>query len=210
MFLMTRSKKSISAQSLMRHLGEAYNSACPVKQKMTEVMSEAEEKRELSGRVESGDAYLSGQRTGGKIGRSTEGKVPFIAIVQTTEQGHPFYVRLNRMVCLFNSKLQAWGSRFLTAETIAISDGLNCFTALTSVIAKHESLIVGSSKQAAQQPSFRWVNTVIGNLKRALPGTQHSFQFAKHAWRYLAEYAYRFINRINLRSTMSYLITGCA
>ena len=177
MFLMTRSKNNLSAQSLMCHLGEAYNSACLAKQKMMEVMSEAEEKPELCGRIESGDAYLRGQSTGGKIGRSTEDKVPFIAIVQTTEQGHPFYVCLNRMVCLFNSKPQAWGSYFLTAEAIAISDGLNCFTALASVVAKHESLIVGSRKPA---------------------------------WRYLAEYAYRFIHRINLRSIRSNLITGCA
>lgn len=38
---MTRSKNNISALSLMRHLGEAYNSALLVKQKMMEVMSEA-------------------------------------------------------------------------------------------------------------------------------------------------------------------------
>lgn len=210
MFLMTQSKNNISALSLMRHLGVAYNSAWLIKQKLMEVMSEAEETRELSGRVEIDDAYLGGERTGGKVGRGAEGKVPFIAAVQTTEEGHPLYVRLDPVASFSKPKLQAWGDRFLTAETVAISDGLNCFTALASVIARHESVVVGSGKQAAQHPSFHWVNTVIGNLKRALSGTYHSFNFAKYARRYLAEYAYRFNRRFNLRTIMSGLIIDCA
>ena len=210
MFLLTQSKNNISALSLMRHLGVAYNTAWLIKQKLMEVMSRAEDSRELSGRVEIDDAYLGGERTGGQVGRGAEGKVPFVAAVQTNEQGHPLYVRLDPVASFSKAELQAWGNRFLSAETVAISDGLNCFKALASVIAQHESVIVGSGKQAAQHPSFRWVNTVLGNLKRALSGTYHSFNFAKYARRYLAEFAYRFNRRFNLRTPMSSLITDCA
>ena len=43
--------------------------------------------RRLSGRVELDDGYLGGQRTGGKPGRGSENKVPFVTAVQTTESG---------------------------------------------------------------------------------------------------------------------------
>ena len=35
-------------------------------------------------RVEIDDAYLGGERSGGKVGRGSENKVPFVAAVQTT------------------------------------------------------------------------------------------------------------------------------
>jgi hypothetical protein len=37
------------------------------------------------------DAYLGGELPGGKAGRGSENKVPFIAAVQINKQGHPLY-----------------------------------------------------------------------------------------------------------------------
>jgi hypothetical protein len=37
-------------------------------------------------------------------------------------------------------------------------------------------------------PEFKWVNTILGNLKTAITGTYHAFDFAKYAHRYLAEF----------------------
>ena len=36
-----------------------------------------------------------------------------------------------------------------------------------------------------------WVNTLLGNVKRAIDGTHHACN-GKYAGRYLAEFAYRF------------------
>ena len=55
-------------------------------------------------------------------------------------------------------------------------------------------------------PQFKAVNTFLGNLKRALDGTYHAFDFAKYAHRYLAEAQYRFNRRFNLRSIFSRLL----
>jgi hypothetical protein len=46
-----------------------------------------EDTRQLTGRVEIYAAYLGGALSGGKSGRGAENKVPFIAAVQTTEDG---------------------------------------------------------------------------------------------------------------------------
>ena len=50
---------------------------------------------------------------------------------------------------------------------------------------------------SAQRPQFHWVNTLLGNVKRAINGTYHSVS-AKHLPRYLAEFSYRFNRRYRL------------
>ena len=58
-------------------------------------------------------------------------------------------------------------------------------------------LITGSCRQAAQHPAFKWVNTLLGNIKNALLGTFHAIR-GKHVPRYLAEFEYRFNRRFDL------------
>ena len=67
----------------------SYKTAWLLKHKLMHVMSEREAPRQFDGRVEIDDAYLGGERSGGKSGRGSENKVPFVAAVQTTEDGKP-------------------------------------------------------------------------------------------------------------------------
>jgi len=52
-------------------------------------MFEREQTTILAGRIEIDDAYLGGERTGGTVGRGAENKIPFVAAVETNDQGHP-------------------------------------------------------------------------------------------------------------------------
>ena len=54
------------------------NTARKLKQKLLQVMLGHEEDKPLSGRVEMDDAYLGGERSGGKRGRGAPGRTPFI------------------------------------------------------------------------------------------------------------------------------------
>jgi hypothetical protein len=78
MHLLTQSKNNVAALELMRHLGVRYKTAWLVKHKLMEVMRVREDDRQLDGRVELDDAYLGGERSGGKAGRDSENKVPFV------------------------------------------------------------------------------------------------------------------------------------
>jgi len=51
---------------------------------------------------------------------------------------------------------------------------------------------------------------VLGNLKNALCGTYHAFDFAKYGHRYLAEAQYRFNRRFNLASILARLLRAAA
>ena len=57
-------------------------------------MSERETKYTLSGQVQIDDAYFGGELSGGKAGRGSENKVPFVAALSLDDEGHPLRVKL--------------------------------------------------------------------------------------------------------------------
>ena len=50
-------------------------------------MAEREDHYLLSGHVQIDDAYLGGERCGGKAGRGSENKIPFVAAVSVDDEG---------------------------------------------------------------------------------------------------------------------------
>ena len=205
MHLLTQSKNNVAALELQRHLGVCYKTAWLMKHKLMEVMREREDSRQLEGRVEIDDAYLGGERMGGKVGRGSENKVPFIAAVQTTPDGQPQFVCL-RPQPFTNEEVAIFAARSIAPTATVLSDGLWCFGAVQIVGAEHERVVTGGGKGSTRLPQFRAVNTFLGNLKRSLGGTYHAFDFAKYAHRYLAEAQYRFNRRFNLRSILARLL----
>jgi hypothetical protein len=47
-------------------------------------------------------------------------------------------------------------------------------------------------------PQFRWINTLLGNLKTSFNGKFHAFNFDKYARRHLGGYCFRFNQRFSL------------
>jgi len=205
MHLLTQAKNNVSVLELKRHLGVNYTTAWLVKHKLMEVMRLREDDRQLTGRVEIDDAYLGGERSGGKAGRGSENKVPFLTAVQTTEAGRP------HLVCFSQRPFTKAAVGEFIAQSMAlpltvVSDGLGCFNVSAGLGAVHDRIVTGGGKASVELEQFRAVNTVIGNLKTALTGTYHAVKFAKYAPRYLAEVQYRFNRRYDLRSILRRLM----
>lgn len=211
MHLLTQAKNAVSALELSRHLGVRYKAAWLMKQKLMQVMQEREATRRLDGRVEIDDAYLGGERMGGKAGRGSENKVSFVAAVQTTGDGKAVLVRYDP-IPFTRSAVETWSKTALAASAEVISDGLACFGGVIASGASHSYYVTSgkSGKAAAQHPAFRAVNTLLGNLKTALVGTYHAFAFRKYAHRYLADVQYRFNRRFNLKSILPRLARAAA
>jgi len=209
MHLLTQAKNNVSALELKRHLGVSYATAWLVKHKLLEVMRLREEDRQLTGRVEIDDAYLGGERSGGKTGRGSENKVPFVAAVQTTETGKP------HLACFSARPFTKESIREFVAQSTVlpltlVSDGLGCFTVAAELGAAHDRTVTGGGKASVELEQLRAVNTILGNLKTALTGTYHAVKFAKYAARYLGEVQYRFNRRYDLRSILPRLIRAAA
>lgn len=194
--LITQAKNGIAALELMRQLQVSYPTAWLIKHKVMEAMRLDEAQRQLSGRVEIDDAYLGGERSAGKSGRGSENKVPFVVAVQTTAGG------LIDRVCMAQlpfrrSAIEDFMRTHTARPLTTVSDGLDCFAAARSV-GVHERVVTGGGRDAARHPRFAAVNTVLGNLKTALAGTFHAFDFAKYAPRYLADFQFRINHRYRL------------
>ena len=210
MHLLTQAKNKVAALELMRHLDVSYKTAWLMKLKLLQVMTERESSRVLEGRVEIDDAYLGGERPG-KRGRGSENKASFVAAVQTTEDGKPV-VACFVHIPFTKKAIEAWAKKALVPSAHVLSDGLGCFRGVTASGATHSALIMngGTGREAAQHPAFRAVNTVLGNLKTAISGTYHAFDFRKYADRYLAEVQYLFNRRFDLGTILKRLVRAAA
>ena len=197
LYFMTQGKKGCSAMTLHRQLGISYNAAWRMRHKLMQVMMERDREHPLGGWVQLDDAYLGGERSGGKRGRGAPDKTPFVAAVETNEQGHPLRMKLTVVEGFRLTEIAAWAQQHLSTGTRVVSDGLACFNGVTDAGCTHQPIVTGGGKAAVERPEFRWVNTILGNVKNALRGTYHAVR-PKYAQRYLAEFEYRFNRRFDL------------
>lgn len=209
--LLSQSKNNVSALELRRQLGVSYRSAWLMKHKILEAMRLAERDRKLDGRVEIDDAYLGGEFSGGSTGRGADNKVSFLAAVQTTAAGHPVYACLQPQRPT-SQAMSEFAANHLDASTVVVSDGLKCFMAVTQRGIRHERIVlrphVHGEAACVELPQFKAVNTLLGNLKNAINGTYHAFNFAKYAHRYLAEFQFRFNRRFDMKTILHSLLTS--
>ena len=98
-----------------------------------QVMMERDREHPLGGSIQLDDAYLGGERSGGKRGRGAPGKTPFVAAVQTNEQGHPLRMKLTVVEGFRLTEIAAWAQLHLGTGTRVLSDGLACFHGITAV-----------------------------------------------------------------------------
>ncbi len=195
--VVSQAKTGLSALALKRYLGVSYPTAWLVHHKRMQAMVEREDHYVLSGKVEVDDAYLGGELSGGKAGRGSENKVPFVAAVSLDPDGNPVRAKLTPVPGFTLKAIAAWASAHLSPGTSVVSDGLACFAGVTAASCQHFPTVVGGRKPK-DLPDFRWVNTVLGNVKTGTSGAYHAFDSAKYAARYLGAIAYRFNRRFRL------------
>jgi Zn ribbon nucleic-acid-binding protein len=200
MQLLSQAKNNVAALELRRQLGVSYPTAWLLKHKIMEAMRQAESERHLHGRVELDDAYLGGERSGGTPGRGSENKVPFVLAVQTTDDGRPHRFCAAQLPFRRSAIAEFCDAHLLRPLTV-VSDGLDCFT-VAARSGVHQRIVTGGGKASVRLPEFASVNILLGNLKTAITGTYHAFEFAKYAARYLAEFQFRFNHRYRMRAML--------
>ena len=204
MYHLTQSKNAVSAMKLIRRLGISYNTAWMLKQKLMQVTLEREAGNKLAELVEIDDADIGGERTGGKVGRGAEGKTPLVAAVQTDIDGKPQQMALHKLSGFSDEQIDAFAKKKLKPSADVYSDGLACFAAVINQGCSHKVTVSGGGKISVQNPSFKWVDTALANIKSSLTGTYCHIS-SKHVARYLAEFQYRFNRRNDLAGILSWL-----
>jgi transposase-like protein len=207
---LTQAKGGISSVELGRRLGVKQGTAWLTRHRLMRAMAAREaEKPRLSGRVEIGDAYLGGERQGGKRGRGAAGKTPVVAAVETTAERKPRRLKLTVVKGFRKREVEKLAERDFAPGSNVVSDGLSCWPAVEKAGCDHFPMVTGSGRRAANRTPFRWVNTTLGNIKTAIAGTYHHVS-AKHAQSYLTSFAYRFNRRFQLDSIVRRLAWAAA
>ncbi len=166
-------------------------------------MIERNAARRLKGEVQMDDAYICGQHHG-PYGRGRAGKTPFVAAVSVTGDGKPDQIVLRRVGRFSKTAMARVAGAAFDAGVHAVSDALRCFAAVTAAGCTNTPVKTGSGAKAAKNPRFKWVNTVLSNIKAAMVGTYRAVR-PKHAPRYLAEFEYRYNRRYRLETMIDRL-----
>lgn len=199
MHLITQTKQGISSIQLGHRLGVTQTTAWKIKIKLAEVMRIDSDREPPDGRVEmvmpeacfQHDANLGGERSGGKTGRGSPGKRPIVVAVQTSDGTKPVRIKLRRIARFKRKQVKSFARRILAPGALVVTDGLACFRGVADAGGTHYPILAGSGRRAAQLPSFRWINTVLGNIKTAITATYKAVR-KKHLVRMLAEFEWRF------------------
>jgi transposase-like protein len=206
MQLISQAKNGVSALELRRQLDVSYPTAWLLKHKLMHSMHLAEQDRQLHSRIEMDDAFLGGERSGGKPGRGSENKVPFVVAVQTIGNNKPHRVCLAAIPHRTTAVAEFCAKHFVRPATI-LTDGLACFGAAEHA-GVHTPVVTGGGRASAQDPRFQGVNIYLGNLKSALSGTYRAFAFGKYAHRYFAEFQFRFNRREDLHAIFGLMLAA--
>ena len=105
-------------------------------------------------------------------------------------------MKLRRVKGFTKKAVQAMAETHLAKTARVVSDGLGCFRGVVDAGCKHEPHIVAKLGHSEKLPQFKWVNTILGNIKSSIIGTFRGAR--KHAGRTLAEFEYRFNRRFDL------------
>jgi len=124
MYHLTQSKGGISSIELGRRLGVTQTTAWKIKHKLMQVMMERDATKRLTGRIEIDDAYLGGERNGGKRGRGSPGKTPIVASVETTPEGKPIRLKLRRVKGFRRAEIATLARRNFHLASTVVSDRL--------------------------------------------------------------------------------------
>ena len=207
--LIVTAKNGISSVELGRRLGVKQPTAWAVKHKIMAVMARREGETPLTGRVEMDDAYLGGVRSGGKRGRGAAGKTPFVAAVSTSPEGRPRKLKLVPVKGFRKREIARGAKHWLAPGAAVVTDGLGCWSALDEIACSHQAIRTGSGRQAACMAPFKWVNTMLGNIKCAITGTYRKLG-PDHAGRYLASFAWRYNRRYQLETMIPRFVHSAA
>ena len=103
-------------------------------------------------------------------------KIPFEAAVETTQDGRPMKIQLRRVRGFLQREITRYAKSSLAPGSDVISDGLWCFKGVTEAAHTHSAIVTGGGRKSTQLSCFKWVNTMLGNVKNSLLGSPHWYQ----------------------------------
>jgi transposase-like protein len=200
-YLLCSSKKGMSAHQLHRMLGVTYKSAWFMAHRIRYAMEQPPFARPLEGVVEADETYVGGKERNRKrqdkqkkTGRGTN-KTPVVALVERGGE-----VRSFRMANVTGLELKGAIRRNVSREARIMTDSFKSYRGLAKEFASHEYVSHSDGEYVRGDVHTNTAENYFSILKRGIDGTYHHISEA-HLPRYLAEFDFRYNNRIGLGVT---------
>ena len=182
LYLVTESKKGISALELAHHLGmRDPRRAARMKKRIQEAMTARNDRYLLEGFVELDEAVFieSGENTN-----------VLVAVSLEEETGNPKYVRFRVVDDMKAATLESAATSVIEASSDIATDAHPSHNHLDKHFNEHIPCKQEKPSDAALY--LPWVHVLISNAKRFINGTHHSVNYLQG---YLEEFSWRFNRR---------------
>ena len=194
-YLMTESRKGISANQIKRMFGINYKTAWYLCHRIRAAMAEASPEK-LSGTVEVDETYVGGKprRGGSKRGRGTKKEI----VIGIRQRGgdlrffHADDVKSGTLAKYIKENVSNDVDVVMTDDFCAYPKAI----AKAGVLGEHKSINHSLGSYAIGDLHTNTIESAFSLLKRGIVGTWHRIS-AKHLQAYLDEMCWRFDNRKN-------------
>lgn len=206
LFVVTR--HGVSGKELQRALGVTYKTAWRMGQQIRDLMGSAQEFVMLKGHVELDEAYVGGVRRGGKRGRGAEGKT---IVMGMAERGGKIAAQV--IPDIKKATLRGVVLKNVEPGSIVSTDELMSYGLLTGDGYKHGTVKHGEKEWSYydyRHDAWHHTNRIESFwklFKKSIAST-HIHISAKHANRYLSEFAFRSNHRVMANAMFDLLIAA--
>lgn len=187
-YLITASKKGISAHQLHRMLGITYKSAWFMAHRLRHAMSMEPLASKLSGVVEVDETYVGGKRrlTTGRPGPDAKNKTPVVALVERDGR-----VRCFPMERITSAEVQDAIRSMVDTSSHMMTDELNIYHGLDMGFAGHDSVTHSRKEYVRGKVHTNTVEGFFSLLKRGINGVYHHVGKG-HLSKYCDEFSFRY------------------
>lgn len=206
-YVLSATKKAMSASELARQLRIAYATAWTMRRKIIHTMTRHEGEQMLGGRVELDETLLGGYEPG-QPGRGSEGKaVVAIAVERTTNDKGCRRAYFHVVPDAGETSLVTVATTTIVSGSTILTDGWSGYQGLSKSDYAHCPTVLGKPENAAKV--LPWAHVMISNFKRWVVDIFHGVS-SKHLQAYLDEFCYRLNRRWQRTDIFRRVLNRCA
>jgi len=206
-YLLSATKKAMSASELARQLRVAYATAWTMRRKIIQAMTRHEGELMLQGRVEFDETLLGGYESG-KPGRGSDHKaVIAVAVERTSNNKGCRRAHLCVVPDASEPSLVGVATATIAPGSTILTDGWSSYQGLADKGFTHRPKVLGSPQNAVKV--LPWAHLMISNFKRWIVDIFHGVS-AKHLQGYLDEFCYRLNRRWQRTDIFRRVLNRCA
>ena len=189
MYLFTASRHGVAAKELERQLGVTYKCAWRMAHELRKLLATADDRGPLSGHIEIDETFVGGVKKGGKKhGITGRGAKKAIVFGMLEREGS---VRAGTIPNVRRSTVAPIITQNIQRGSIVSTDEYPTYCTLGEYGYRHGTVDHGAKQYVSGIHHVNGLEGYWSRLKNSINGT-HVHVSAKHLWKYVAEFSYRY------------------